>query len=289
LCYAERISQAAEAMAKSNASASAQILLFPYGDVVEETPGKESKSKAAAPPRGTSVVLCGTYRKDPEGLRRTFERLKDTGFSVLSPSNPFIEMENQGFVYMRHESMQTPHKIEDKHLDAIQHADFVWFFAPEGYVGPTGALEVGFARASGIPVYTDTALKDTTIKNFVEVVESPSSVYEAFKNHRVLPPSPAIKSFQHYYRRAALQRGFSHENAKDCLLLMVEEVGELARALRKRIKLTRHGKPIANQEELELADVFLYVVHMANILKIDLASVVQRKELLNIQKLIHGG
>ncbi len=181
------------------------------------------------------------------------------------------------------------HKIEDKHLDAIQHADFVWFFAPEGYVGPTGALEVGFARASGIPVYTDTALKDTTIKNFVEVVESPSSVYEAFKNHRVLPPSPAIKSFQHYYRRAALQRGFSHENAKDCLLLMVEEVGELARALRKRIKLTRHGKPIANQEELELADVFLYVVHMANILKIDLASVVQRKELLNIQKLIHGG
>ena len=65
--------------------------------------------------------------------------------------------------------------------------------------------------------------------------------------------------------------------------------GELARALRKRIKLTRHGKPIANQEDLELADVFLYVVHMANILKIDLASVVQRKELLNIQKLIHGG
>jgi NTP pyrophosphatase (non-canonical NTP hydrolase) len=208
---------------------------------------------------------------------------------VLSPSNPFIETEEKGFVYMRRESMQTPDKIEDKHLDAIQHADFVWFFAPDGYVGPTGALEVGFARASGVPVYTDTVLKDLTIKNFVEVVESPSTVYEAFKQHRVLPPSPAIKSFQHYYRRAALQRGFSRENAKDCLLLMVEEVGELARALRKRVRLARHGKPIPNQEELELADVFLYVVHMANILKIDLASVVQRKELLNIQKLIHGG
>jgi NTP pyrophosphatase (non-canonical NTP hydrolase) len=190
---------------------------------------------------------------------------------------------------MRHESTRTPNQIENNHLDAIQHADFVWFFAPDGYVGPTGALEVGFARASGIPVYTDTVLKDITIKNFVEVVESPATVYEAFKHHRVLPPSPGIKSFQHYYRRAALQRGFSHENAKDCLLLMVEEVGELARALRKRIKLTRHGKPIANQEDLELADVFLYVVHMANILKIDLAAVVQRKELLNIQKLIHGG
>ena len=72
---------------------------------------------------------------------------------------------------MRSEALQTPDKIEDRHLDAIQHADFVWFFAPDGYVGPTGALEVGFARASGIPVYTDTALKDLTIKNFVEVVE----------------------------------------------------------------------------------------------------------------------
>lgn len=276
-------------MARSGASASDQILLFPYGDVSDDAPGKKGPSRSAVPARGASVVLCGTYRKDPEGLRRTFERLQDTGFSVLSPSNPFIETEEHGFVYMRQESTQTPNNIENKHLDAIQQADFVWFFAPDGYVGPTGALEVGFARAAGVPVYTDTNISDLTIKNFVEVVESPSAVYEAFKHHRVLPPSPAIKSFQHYYRRAALQRGFSRENAKDCLLLMVEEVGELARALRKRMKLTRHGKPIHNQEELELADVFLYVVHMANILKIDLATVVQRKELLNIQKLIHGG
>ena len=288
LCYRDRLS-GKRVMPASNASTSGQILLFPYGDVAEAKAANRPSSHAAAAARGTSVVLCGTYRKDPEGLRQTFDRLKDTGFSILSPSNPFIETEDHGFVYMRRESMQTPDKIENKHLDAIQQADFVWFFAPDGYVGPTGALEVGFARAAGVPVYTDTSLNDLTIKNFVEVVDSPSAVYEAFKQHRVLPPSPAIKSFQHYYRRAAMQRGFSRENAKDCLLLMVEEVGELARALRKRMKLTRHGKPVHNQEELELADVFLYVVHMANILKIDLATVVQRKELLNIQKLIHGG
>ena len=276
-------------MAGSSKSASTQILLFPYGEIAEEKLEKRGKPRATAAPRGTSVVLCGTYRKDPEALRRTFESLREAGFSVLSPSNAVIESEDQGFVYMRSESMQTPNQIENRHLDAIQQADFVWFFAPEGYVGPTGALEVGFARASGIPVYTDTILKDLTIKNFVEVVKSPATVYDAFKNHRVLPPSPAIKSFQYYYRRAAVQRGFAKENAKDCLLLMVEEIGELARALRKRVKLTRHGEVIGNQEELELADVFIYVVHMANILKIDLASVVQRKEWLNIQKLIHGG
>src|SRR5438270_462636 len=106
-------------MAGSNASASAQILLFPYGDVAEETVGKKATSQSAVPAPGTSVVLCGTYRQDPEGLRQTFERLRDTGFLILSPANPFIETEEQGFVYMRRESMQTPDRIEDKHLDAI--------------------------------------------------------------------------------------------------------------------------------------------------------------------------
>src|SRR5215204_1733208 len=37
------------------------------------------------------VVLCGTYRKDVEGLRRSFEQLKDLGFNVLSPTNVDVE------------------------------------------------------------------------------------------------------------------------------------------------------------------------------------------------------
>src|SRR5215203_4471788 len=44
------------------------------------------------------VVLCGTYRKDIEGLRRSFEQLKDLGFNVLSPSNLEIVKETNGFV-----------------------------------------------------------------------------------------------------------------------------------------------------------------------------------------------
>jgi len=275
------------------APVSAQILLFPdpsqhgkhAGDPDEKDPGLEG---AFLPAPGRSVVLCGTYRKDPDGLRKTFDQLRDLGFSILSPINAFIEREEHGFVYMRHEKTLSPDQIENKHLDSIQKADFVWFFAPNGYVGPTGALEVGFAHANGIPVYSDTPLNDTVLKGFVETVNSPLTVHDYFRTHQVLPPPPAVRSFQHYYRRVALQRGYSKENVKDCLLLMVEEFGELAKALRKRVHLVRHGKKIENQEALELADVFIYVVHMANILKIDLSKVVQEKELLNIKKLTDG-
>lgn len=277
-------------MAKSNAARSheadsAQILLFPGERKTPDLADAVAKPQSG---RGTSVVLCGTYRKDPDGLRRTFECLKDTGFSVLSPSNPFIESEDHGFVYMKNEGTLTPEQIEYKHLNAIQQADFIWFFAPGGYVGPTGALEVGFARANGIPIFSDTKIDDMVLKEFIEVVASPKSVLERFRENQIKPPSPAIATFQHYYKRAAIHRGYNQENAKDCLLLMVEEFGEFARALRKREHLTRHGKEITNNEALELADIFIYIVHMANILKIDLSAVVQMKELLNIQRFING-
>jgi hypothetical protein len=61
---------------------------------------------------------------------------------------------------------------------------------------------------------------------------------------------------------------------------MVEEVGELARALRKRANIKRHGKPIMESEAQELADVFMYVVHLANVLGLDLSKAVRDKELL---------
>lgn len=232
------------------------------------------------------VVLCGTYRKDVEGLRRSFEQLKDLGFNILSPSNLNITQEKNGFVYMQGEELQTPDRLELKHLDAIERARLVWLHAPDGYVGPTAALELGFARASGIPIFATSEPAEEAFSTFVSVVESPEEVFAKVSSKLLPPPPPRVKVFQHYYKRAAAQRGYERESTQNCLLLMMEEVGELARALRKKEKLTRHGSAIRNAESLELADVFMYVVHMANILGIDLGETVQHKEVLNIKKLL---
>ncbi len=233
-----------------------------------------------------NVVLCGTFRKDVSGLRRSFEQLKDLGFTVLSPTNVDIVNEKNGFVYMHGEETQTAEDLELKHLDAIERARLVWLHAPDGYVGPTAALELGFARASGIPVFSTSPPLDEAFRSFVTVVSSPEAVFEQVTNLRLPPPPPRLRVFQNYYKLAAAQRGYERESTQNCLLLMVEEVGELARALRKKEKLTRHGSGIKNAESLELADVFMYVIHMANILKLDLGEIVQQKEILNIEKLL---
>lgn len=255
-------------------------------NIERELQSGHSASRAIGGVDELDVVICGTFRKDVVGLRRSYEQLKDLGFNILSPSNVDIASEDEGFVYMQGEQTETPENLERRHLEAIEHARLIWLHAPDGYVGPTAALELGFAKASGIPVFSSAPISDVALRAFVTVVASPEEVREQVGSYKVPPPPPGLKPFQNYYRRAAAQRGYERESTQNCLLLMVEEVGELARALRKKERLTRHGSAIQNAESLELADVFMYVIHMANILKIDLGQAVQQKELLNIEKLL---
>jgi NTP pyrophosphatase (non-canonical NTP hydrolase) len=232
--------------------------------------------------RAAGVVLSGSFRRDPDGLRRTFEELRDIGCRVLSPGNVRIQSEENGFVFMQGEIGQRPEAIEHRHLDAIQAAEFVWLHAPDGYVGLSSALEVGFASAVGVPIFASAVPSDATIRAFVRSVPSPEHALESVRGGIGQAPR-SMRAFQHYYRRIAAARGFEKETAEQSLLLMIEEVGELARAVRKRAHLARHHA-YQSSEGLELADVFIYVAHLANVLHLDLETVVRQKEVINHER-----
>ena len=278
---------------KRQATSPGQILLFPTRnesaeelyvdrDATAVVPAESSSVTAAL---GPEIVLSGSFRKDVTGLAREFEELRDLGFRILSPTNVTVVSERDGFVFMKGEETAAPEAIELRHLSAVQRSAFVWLHAPEGYVGPSAALEVGFARASGIPVYSRVAPSDRVLQQLVQTVTSPEELVAVSSRHPI-PPLPAVQPFQTYYARAAVRRGYEKESPQDTLLLMLEEFGELARALRKRQKLRRDSKGRVGQEEQELADVFIYVVHLANVLGIDLADAVHKKEQINIQRFL---
>jgi NTP pyrophosphatase (non-canonical NTP hydrolase) len=286
-------------MRKQGGSNNGQILLFPNGEraslVESDSPSVLSEAEPnriieSTRPNvvGCDVVLSGSFRKDVEGLRNVHTELLELGCKVLSPTHVEPSREVDGFVYMRGEEVESPERIELKHLEAIQKASFVWLHAPNGYVGLSAALEVGFAHAQGVPVFCRTQVSDGTLRPFVREAETTSEAVRLFSEHKLPIPTPNTLTFQRYYKRVASQRGYERETAQNCLLLMVEEVGELARAIRKREKLVRHGPPGRSSESQELADVFLYVIHMANILGLDLGSAVHDKELLNISKFVRA-
>ena len=68
---------------------------------------------------------------------------------------------------------------------------------------------------------------------------------------------------------------------------MVEELGELAGAIRKRVGLkVDAGKGSGFDEaEQEIADVFIYLLHLANICHVDLFSAFHKKERENEKRI----
>ena len=202
-------------------------------------------------------------------------------FTLLSPiAVDFVEPGAE-FVRLPHEVAETVSTIEERHLAAIVDADFVWLHAPEGYVGRSAAMEIGHARALGVPVFTDDELADEMLSSCVQRVGHPLDVPAALE----AAPGRGLAGLQRYYGRISARRGWDTESAQDTLLLITEEMGELARAVRKNAGMRRDGAyQVSVSVQDELADVQLYLVHLANTLGVDIAAAVTAKEAANAER-----
>jgi NTP pyrophosphatase (non-canonical NTP hydrolase) len=226
-----------------------------------------------------TTVLCGSFRRDPMRLRRTFETLRSE-FEVLSPmSLDFVDPAAE-FVRLEHELDEPEADVERRHLDAIGRADFVWLHAPDGYVGTSAAMELGHASAQGVAIYSDTRPTDPVLASLVVVVASPDGV-PRYADRTTGDPGTGVGRLQRYYATVASRRGWAGESARDTMLLMTEELGELARAVRLAEGIDQRRTDAGSNLAEELADVQLYLVHLANTLGIDLADAVTRKEAIN--------
>lgn len=119
------------------------------------------------PPR---AVLCGSYKRDREGLWRAYDELVTTGCQVLSPRRMWFD--DAAFVRDTAEQDIPPQAVETWHLSAICQANFVMLHAPKGYVGLSAAMEIGFATAQKCPVFSRTAPQDIALRGLVKVVPS---------------------------------------------------------------------------------------------------------------------
>ena len=75
--------------------------------------------------------------------------LEDQGTKVLSPR--FTEPKNPGekFVVFTGEEGLSPLELERHHLSSISKSDALIVCDPEGYVGASALIEIGFANAIG--------------------------------------------------------------------------------------------------------------------------------------------
>jgi NTP pyrophosphatase (non-canonical NTP hydrolase) len=93
--------------------------------------------------------------------------------------------------------------------------------------------------------------------------------------------SKNLPQYQNLVKQLAKKRGFDEETVPEVFTLLVEEVGELAKAIRKANgqKVDKTSKQ--HEVEEEAADVFWLLIDLCNRLDIDLAKAFDSKEKKN--------
>ncbi len=102
-----------------------------------------------------------------------------------------------------------------------------------------------------------------------------------------LNESNTLPEIQNYIKEVIKIRGFDEQEIEKTMLLLLEEVGELAKAIRKNATNMNIDKAKINHYdtiESEVADVFIVLNSVCNKLNIDLYKSLKDKEEENIKR-----
>lgn len=103
-----------------------------------------------------------------------------------------------------------------------------------------------------------------------------------------LPPHPSLPQLQQYLNEVCQERGWTRDNETEKWLLFTEEIGELAKAIRKTRNLYQEqGRPTTHALEEEFADVLSYLLDLANCFGVDLEQAFRDKERVNASRTWH--
>lgn len=96
-----------------------------------------------------------------------------------------------------------------------------------------------------------------------------------------------LSTIQEYLKQVIAIRGFDHQSVEKEMLLLTEEIGELAKAIRKdKVNMGIDQNKLQNYDsvESEIADVFIVIVSICNKLGISLYECLIEKEMKNIER-----
>jgi hypothetical protein len=89
---------------------------------------------------------------------------------VLSPADPRVVAAQGEFLFVASDRIRSVRLVQDRHLESIRAANFLWLVCPDGYVGQSASMEVGFAAAVGVPIFATHAPYDLTLREYVTIV-----------------------------------------------------------------------------------------------------------------------
>jgi NTP pyrophosphatase (non-canonical NTP hydrolase) len=101
-----------------------------------------------------------------------------------------------------------------------------------------------------------------------------------------LKEKPTLSDLQQYTADVCKERGWDKDTYTEKFLLFTEEVGELAKAMRKHTGMYKEEARNHKRFELneEFADVLNYLLDMANLFDVDLEAAFREKDKFNRER-----
>ncbi len=119
------------------------------------------------------ACVSGSFDKFKPEIDLAIDELNDFGVTVLSPGKGWLYKPSQKifnpledkFRPLPSETGMKIKEIEDDFLSSVKKSDFLYVINPQGYIGNVVSLEIGFAIASGVPVFLQQKINPLVIEN----------------------------------------------------------------------------------------------------------------------------
>jgi hypothetical protein len=119
-----------------------------------------------------TVTVSGSFHRHLAAIYTAVGEFRAVGVTVLSPSDPRIVDHLGEFLFVASDRVRSIRLVQDRHLQCIGASSFLWLVAPDGYVGPSASMEIGYAIAARTPIVSDATPADATLSRYVKVVPS---------------------------------------------------------------------------------------------------------------------
>ena len=116
------------------------------------------------------AAVSGSFHRHMAAITAAVQELASLSIRVLSPADPRVVAHQGEFLFVASDRVRSVRLVQDRHLESIRAADFLWLVCPDGYVGQSASMEVGFAAAIGIPIFATRAPSDLTLREYVAIV-----------------------------------------------------------------------------------------------------------------------
>jgi hypothetical protein len=124
------------------------------------------------------VTVSGSFHKHIRAIKEAVGDFTEMKIQVLSPADPRVVDSVGQFLFVASDKHRSIRLVQDRHLSAIVYSDFLWLVAPDGYIGQSASLELGFAIAYGIPIFSEVIPPDLTLQQYVKQVKNAKEAKE---------------------------------------------------------------------------------------------------------------